>query len=141
MGWNPWREAGRHLDVEVIVGPCPLPGLYFPDESAIVVGSGQSRAMRRSALAEELGHHVLRHRPHPDPLETARLEYRAQRWAASRLISLEQLAEAMAAAASWSEVAEHLDVDEWIARQRARELTPGERRGLRRLVGRRQLEL
>ena len=139
--WNPWDELRRHPDVEVLVGPCPLPGLYVPDRAAIVVATGQTRAMRRSALAEELGHHALRHRPHPDPVETARLEARAQRWADVRLVGLDDLAAALVGATSWHDVAEHLDVDELVARRRVERLTPEERRLLRRLVGRRELGL
>lgn len=125
----------------LVFAPIPRPGLYFPDDAAIVVGTGQSRAMRRSAVSEELAHHSLLHRPHPDPTETARLELRARRWAMERLIDIPGLVAAMSASSSWAEVAEHLEVDEAMVRRRVAELDAAQRRRLRRALGRRDLDL
>lgn len=139
--WNPWRELGRYPEVLLVFAPIPRPGVYFPDEQAIVVDSRQGRAMRRSAVTEELAHHTLDHRPHPDPIETARLELRARRWALERLIPIEELADALVAWLSLAEVAEALEVDEEMVQQRIDGLDPSARRLLRRRLGRRELSL
>jgi Zn-dependent peptidase ImmA (M78 family) len=140
--WNPWTHANdQHPNVDVYTTPCSVPGLYFPDEHAIIIAEGQSRIMRRSVLAEELAHLELGHRPHSNRIETERMELRARRWAALRLITLDELADAIVGTASWFEVAEYLDVDESLLRQRLGDLTVSERGTLWKKIGRKELGL
>ena len=138
MSWNPWDELRRLAErVDVVFAPAPIPGLYFPDEATIVIAQGQTRTMRRSVVAEELGHHVLGHRPHIDPIEVGRMELRAKRWAAERLITIEALTSAVIAASSWSEVSESLDVAPEFLLQRVADLSSEQLGALRLLVGER----
>lgn len=128
VGWSPWAAVADHPDVDVLFVPgLPTRGLYWPDRQTICIRSGLTRTMRRSILAEEYAHHQLGHRPHPDRSETARLELRARRWAARRLISLTELAAALRGASSWAEVAEALDVDVALLHARTACLSEGER--------------
>jgi Zn-dependent peptidase ImmA (M78 family) len=120
-----------HPEVDVVLIPgLPVRGLYFPELQAICIRSGLTQSGRRCVLAHELAHHVLGHQPHPDRLERGRMEVRAARWAACRLISLEELAAAVRGALSWGEVAETLDVDEPTLRCRIGYLTDQERQRL-----------
>lgn len=59
----------------------------------------------------ELAHHDLDHWPVQDPVEEARQELRARRWAAVRLIDVDQILEAVKWTPYLHEVAELLDVD------------------------------
>ena len=107
----------------------------------IVIDRPQSRAVRRSAAAEELAHHDLDHWPHSDPVETARMELRAQRLAAVRFVTVEDLARAIAGASSWFDVADQLQVDPDLLELRVREMTNEERAEVLRLVGGREMGL
>ncbi len=110
MSWNPWSEA-EACGVVVAVVPCPVAGVYFPDRALIAIDAGAPAAVQRSALAHELGHHQLRHDAGGDATAIARHEVRASRWAATRLITAENLAAAARGAGCWSEVAAALGVD------------------------------
>lgn len=143
MAWNPWTEIGRRR-LRLLVCDAPVPGLYFPDESGeavIVIDRRQPRAIRRSAAAEELAHHDLGHRPHPNPVETARMELRAQRVAAVCLVAVEDLATAIVGASSWFEVADTLRVDPELLELRVRDMTDEERARVVRLVGGKEMEV
>lgn len=134
IAWNPWVEIDRRPDLEVMFLPIPIPGMYDPDRKVIVVSMGLSDAMVRSVLTEELAHHELGHRP-SCPAETARMELRARRWAARRLIPLDELAGAMGGMDSWDDVAVDLEVDPMMLRTRIGALTPGEQDELAGLLG------
>ena len=138
MRWNPWAELRERPELTIVFVPmCPAKGAYFPDRNLIVIAAGQTRALRRSVAAEELGHHELGHRRSAVPGDTARMEKRARSWAAERLISVEALAEALVGAAHWDEVAETLDVDLAILMGRVEQLSGGEMMDIRRrLCGR-----
>lgn len=140
MGWNPW-DVVDELPVEVVECPCPVSGLYFPHEQVIVLARGLTSAVAASALAEEIGHFTLSHEPTADRVGVARMELAAQRWAAVRLVSLEDLADALVAAVDLSEVAEELGVDVATVKRRLVDLTASERLELRRMVGRKELNL
>jgi hypothetical protein len=141
VGWSPWGAVAGLPELEVLFVPgLPVRGLYAPHLQAIAIRTGQTRRMRRSVLAEELGHHELGHHPRSDRREVARMELRARRWAARQLISLHGLADALTAA-SWEQAAEQLDVDVALLHTRTACLTVGEVRELRRLVGRREMGL
>lgn len=86
MRWDPWEEAAK-IGIDVVESPgFPVGGLYLPDLPVIVIDTAQPHTRQRCALAEELAHHILGHRPHPCPTETARLEHRARTWAARTLM-------------------------------------------------------
>lgn len=126
VGWNPWKAIAEHEELEVMFLPAPVPGLYDPDRKVIVVGTGQSAAMRRSVVAEELAHHKLGHRPCPCHIETARMELEARRWAARKLMSIEHLASAMACARCWADISADLEVDLVLVKERIGDLTDSE---------------
>ncbi len=133
MAWSPWAEIGRYPEVAVYHVPAPAPGLYFPDRGVIVIAAGSTRAQRRSALAEELAHHVLGHRPDLSALEVARQELRARRWAARRLLPLAALERAFGTEPDLGDlagVAETLGVDEATLRFRLGDLEERERHRL-----------
>lgn len=110
-GWDPWR----HLEtsgLELMWAWLPhVMAAYVPDHALIILNPEAVSASQRSALAEELGHHELAHFPTPDPTETARMELRARRWAAARLITTESLIEAAKWTTNLSELADELEVD------------------------------
>lgn len=125
--WDPWE----HLDGAIVVfGPCPIEGLYWPAGNAILIRHGLPAAIERSVLAEEIAHHRLGHHPHADPAEVDRMELRASRWAAVRLVTIEALAEAMRHTDHLFEMAELLGVDPELLEVRLRWLSESERREL-----------
>lgn len=130
MSLDPWSEAGRR-EVTVAVVPCPVPGLYFPDRALIAIDAGSTLAVQRSAMAHELGHHELSHRAGAGATDIARQELRASRWAARRLVAIDDLAAAVRGAAGWDEVAAQLEVDRPTLDTRLAGLTGAERRRLR----------
>ena len=133
MGWNPWAELGERSELTIVFVPgCPARGAYFPDRNLIVIAAGQTRAVRRSVAAEELGHHELGHRRGASPADTARMENRARSWAAERLITIDSLAEAVVGAARWDEVAETLDVDLAVLMGRLEQLSRADIAAIRR---------
>lgn len=138
MGWDPWEHVD---DVEILIGPCPVPGLYFPADGVIVIDVGGTEVMRRSALAEELAHHELGHWPHQRRDEVARMEQRARRWASRRIIETGELVEAIIDATTWVEVAERLAVDPELLEFRINDMDEEERHNVWRAVGTRELGL
>ena len=136
--WNPWD----HVD-GLTVGYSHLVegGRYYPTLELVVLGHRLTPRGERCALAHELGHHHLAHVPTRDVQCAERQELRAKRWAAVRLVELEDLAEAIAGAPSWFEVAETLDVDPELLEIRVASLTDAERSDLLGMVGRRELGL
>ncbi len=132
--WDPWEEAER-LDVEILFIPgLSVGGCYYPARRIVFIDSTRPAVRQRCALAEELGHHVLGHRPNPDPTETARLEYRARKWAAQALLPVELLA-AELDGDPMAEAAERLNVTEGILRRRLETLPEDERDELERRSG------
>ena len=135
--WSPWAALAES-EIDLVILPrahhLPTPGAYLPDRNTVVMSSGLSSAMQRSVLTEELAHAELGHRPHADPMETARMELRARRLAAQRLVPLDLLAQALRGCTHWHEVAERLDVDEQLLRLRVHELDAQDRTDLARGV-------
>lgn len=127
VAWDPWLEE---TSVDIYEAPLPVPGVYLPFDNAILIAKGQTESMRRSALAEELGHHVLGHLPHPNQAEVDRMEERAARWAAVRLVSIGDLMEALRSSDDVFDVAEELGVDPELLEVRIRWLSDDERREL-----------
>ena len=109
--WDPWE----HLDqsgYKLVWARLPhVAAAYIPSHQAIVLHPGHTRIEQRSALAEELAHLDLAHEPVDDPVDTARSEQRARRWAAVRLIEFEQLIEVLEWSDEFGQVAELLEVE------------------------------
>lgn len=78
--WNPDLHALEH-GLEVVEAPIPETGRYYHHERLIVLRAGMSQLTRRCAFAHELGH-----AHYNDTTTTPRIEARADRWAAGRLI-------------------------------------------------------
>lgn len=102
-GWSPWRELRAHPDIWV--HRCQLDegrGWWCPAERVILLDERLGAREARCVLAHELGHAVLGHEGCRDYAHSQwlarRMEVAADRWAAVRLVSLEQLARAVAAA-------------------------------------------
>jgi Zn-dependent peptidase ImmA (M78 family) len=129
--WDPWREAeAAGLDVFEVSIPPPTKGLYDPTRGAAAISRGLSQVTTRSVLTHELAHHVLGHDGNCTPRDEARQEERARRWAAVRLVTLEDLAAALRLTDDFFELAEILHVDPELLEVRIRWLTEGERRWL-----------
>ena len=105
----------------------PRESVYVPAIDCIVLHSDLTAVEERTILAEELAHRALDHRPHPSKAEVDRMELRARRWAAVRLVALEDLAEALRVSSNSFEVAEELGVDPELLEVRIRWLTDDER--------------
>lgn len=136
MVWDPWTDIWK-FNVDVIEVPCPTKGLYFPDQPLIVIATGLTRVERRCVLAEELGHHTLGHRASRSLVTTAKRELAAKRWAATRLLTIVDLSKALPGATSITQVAEALDVNRVMLRQRLNDLTVTDHIRLLGLVARR----
>lgn len=109
--WDPWGHL-EETDLRLIWAPLPhVDGAYDRGRRLVILHPGRTQTAQRSALAEELAHHELGHEPVTDPVETARTELRARRWAAIRLVSFDDLLEAVAVTPYFHEIAEMLEVD------------------------------
>jgi hypothetical protein len=136
--WHPWREL-RGLP-EVILDITPdLPSgnaWWSPAHEVILMRKGLLQVERRCALAHELGHRSLGHSgqcDYPDaPRQAARSELHADRWAARRLIELEQLADVSRWANCRGEAADELWVTPHLLGVRLDSLHPAERGWLKR---------
>jgi len=110
-----WDPLGGHLketDVDLTWSTLPyVDGAYVPDRQLVILHPGTTVVNQRSALAEELAHHELDHWPVEGLIELARMDLRARRWGAIRLIDVEQILEAVRWTPYLHEVAELLDVD------------------------------
>lgn len=124
--WDPWVFAEEE-HATIGFGHLPVKGVYVPAVDCIVLQRGLPTADERSVLAEELAHRTLGHHPHPSKVEVDRMEQRASRWAAIRLVSLDALAEALRASSNSFEVAEELGVDPELLEVRIRWLTDDEK--------------
>lgn len=127
MGWDPFGALGS---TRLITTECEVGGIFFADLDAIVIDSELGFAESRSVLAHEIAHRELGHWPAKTQVDADRLEHRAQRWAAIRLITIEDLAAALRADCTIWEVAEELGVDPELLEVRLRWLDEAERREL-----------
>lgn len=110
----------------VAVMPLSVKGVYFPDLEGIVLADHLTETQSRTVLAH---YHLGHHRPN-SRVELDRLELRAHRWAAVRLVDLQELKAALRGADSIFEVAEALEVDPELLEVRLRWLDDKERREL-----------
>jgi hypothetical protein len=123
--YDPWRSLrDDHPDITLAVTRLPAgQAWWLPQDEAIVLDDRLNQAERRSALEHEL-QHALAGDTHCDPAVQGarrigrRRELAADHRAAARLITLEQLADALVWCLSCEEVAEYLHVDHRTVRAR-----------------------
>ena len=127
---SPYRSLREdHPDVTMAVTRLPAGRAWWlPEDRAIVLDDRLTQAERRSALAHEL-EHLAAGDTHCDPTVPGagrigrRRETAADRSAAVRLITLDELADALVWSLDYVEVAEHLHVDQRTVRARIRGLS------------------
>ena len=125
MTWSAWAEL-RLSHPDIWVHRCRLSegvGWWCPDERVILVDERLDQRQTRCVLAHELGHVSLRHEACHDYGDdgwlAARLESAADRWAAARLVALDDLLDALVAHPDDVDaVCEHLDVTPDVVRTR-----------------------
>lgn len=127
--YDPGADAAeRYPDITIRRADLPFAhAAYFPRRGLILINRVLSRRGWRCALAHELVH--LDH-GHPEPasdLLERRQEAATDREAARRLISLDDLADALRWALGPDEVADVLDVEAAVVRDRVRHLTDAEK--------------
>lgn len=132
--YDPWRDLARREHITLAVTRLPVgAGWYFSDIPGIALDDRLDRVGRRCALAHELAHVDLGHTHQaagrgPGTSRIARRrEVEADVLAAVRLISLDDLADALRWALCPEEVAHELDVTEDLARIRVEQLTTDEK--------------
>jgi hypothetical protein len=127
--WDPWAAVDED---GVVVGFANLriKGAYVPAIDVIVLRHDLGHIEERCTLAEELGHRTLGHKPHPSRAEVDRMEQRAARWAAVRLVTIGDLMEALRSSDDIFEIAELLGVDPELLEVRIRWLSDDEKEEL-----------
>lgn len=102
--WHPWRELRSLSEVVFAITP-DLPSgnaWWSPKHQVVLMKPGLLQVERRCSLAHEMGHRALGHSGqecYPDQTRQAvRAELAADRWAARRLIELDDLV----AAGKWT---------------------------------------
>lgn len=138
--YHPWRAFRDHFpDWTVVWSPMVGDlGLTTWDDKTVTLDPDQDQAQRRSTLAHELVH-IERGPFHESCLD--REERTVDDTAARRLITLDQLAQAMVWAYDVAELARELWVDTEIARVRLANLTEEEGRELERRLDLAELQL
>lgn len=130
--WHPWRELRALTDTVLSIEEVPSGnGWYSPAYDVILLRPGLRQVERRCTLAHELGHRRLGHAgicgtPDAGRL-TRRQEQHADRWAARRLIDLEDLVDAGRWTGCRREAADELWVTEHMLGVRMDGLHPSER--------------
>lgn len=120
--------------------PKSIRGLYDAVTHTIWLDSALTRVERRCTLAHELVHAERRDVRIADPVLNGRQEIVVHREAARRLISVDQLAEAIVWAVEARELAECLDVDLPTLQARLETLNARERGYLEQIARSRQCE-
>lgn len=132
MGYSPWRDLAERQELTSTSASLPAGSAwYFPDELGIVLDRRLQQSQRRSALAHELAHvdlgHVQTAGDGPTGSRAARrCERQADQLAAERLITVDQLVEALLWSQDERELAEMLWVDVATVRARLRGLSAAE---------------
>lgn len=103
-----------------------VPEVMCPERKVILVEDSHDRATRRCNLAHAIAHIDLAHEATTGVL-SRRQELAADRLAARRLIDVRRLADIVAWAESFEEVAFELDVDQRMLWVRSKYLHPAER--------------
>ena len=132
MTYDPWQTLAAQPDIELVVTRLPAGRAWWlPDVQGIALDDRLSQAERRAALEHELQHVAAgdtccRVGPDGDRL-SRRQERRTDDRAAQRLITVDELADALAWCLGYDELAECLHVDERTVRARIRTLTETEK--------------
>lgn len=139
MTYDPWRTLADQPDITMAVTRLPAgQAWWLPDERGIVLDDRLTQAERRSALEHELQHAAAGDtccRVGPDGGRLARRqERRTDDRAAQRLITVDELADALAWCLGYDELAEHLHVDQRTVRARVRTLTDQEKDHIERRI-------
>lgn len=139
-GWHPWRALRRLRDVTLVIADLGGGVLGRTDFTSrtITLDHQLLQAERRSTLTHELVH--LERGPVPAGY-TVREERAVEVEAARRLITLEQLADAMLWAYDEHELADELWVDVPTVRTRLASLTDAEGRDLNRRLDAAELRI
>lgn len=143
MRYSPWRTLRGLPHLTLLVTRLPKgQSWWLPVDEAIVLDDRLDRVQRRCALEHELQHVFAgdcRLTGSPDAARlTARREVQTDERAACRLISLDDLTDALVWALCPEEVADALDVDVRTARARIRALTDDEKREIERRIAQRE---
>lgn len=145
MRYSPWADLGARPHICCDAHTIELPhggGWWLPDVLGIVLDRRMTRVERRCALAHELRHvdhgdEQVAHVGPDGPRLARRQEARADREAARRLISIDDLSAALVAHPhDGAAAAEQLDVTEKVLRNRLVNLSAGEEQQLRSTLGR-----
>jgi len=125
MGWNPWKHAGDNYPHITVVRHLELPGRIWglTDGTRIWICKRLNQAQRRATLAHELLH-IERGLPPADPRALAREEKIVARIAARRLITVDELIEAMRWTRDLHQLADALWVDTDTIKARMDSLDP-----------------
>jgi hypothetical protein len=135
--YHPWRalRAMTHVDVQWVELPDGV--LALGDGETVWMDRRQRQAQRRSTIAHELEHLSAGDTGCQSPA----VERRIDEVAAAKLVSLDQLAEAIVWAMSEEELALDLWVDVDVVRTRLGSLTEEERDAIDRVIAAREESL
>ena len=127
--YEPWEHA-RDIGVRVEHHPLAgnMRGRYFHRQGLIILRPGMSTVEERSVLAHELVHAENGDQDTRDAVTWARFEWRANRTAALRLITMDGFLRACALHTHPRLIALELGVSPWVVRAFSRDLeatTPG----------------
>lgn len=138
MGYDPWRDAAsRHGDVIIRRTSClPARGAWIEGARVILLERSLRRPERNAVLAHEIAHIDLEHRMTGRLWFDRRQERDADRLAAARLITVEDLAEALRSVDGGgpAEVAHELGVPVDVLMRRVRALTDDEKASIERFL-------
>lgn len=129
MAYSPWQDAAeRHPGVHIgRVALRPARGAWIASERVILLERTLDRAERNTVLAHEIAHIDLDHVTTGRKWFDRRQERDADRLAATRLVDLDDLADALTWALCPEEVADELDVTVDVIRRRILALTDEEK--------------
>lgn len=143
MTYDPYRTLAAMADVTFTVLRLPAgQAWWLPDVRGIVLDDRLTQAERRSALEHELQHvqagdTCCQVGPDGDR-QSRRQEARTDERASRRLVTLDELADALCWCLGPDEVAEHLHVDQRTVRARIRGLTEPEKDYIERRIAARE---
>lgn len=129
MKYDPWDDARErypdvHIDWRTHIEP--FHGMWVPEQRVILIRKGLTRAEGRCALAHELAHIDTGDDPTDMCWFADRQETAADKLAARRLISIDELAAVMLWTSNAGEAAEALDVTPAMLHIRATAMAEGE---------------
>lgn len=144
MSYSPWAHVGTMPDVEVWTGDrlTYAEAYWVPEQRVILLDAGLGQAARRSCLAHEVAHieagDVCCDIGPDGGRQSRRQEVRADDRASKRLITLEELADALLWCLGVDELAEYLHVDTRTVRARVRSLTSAEKEDIESRIAARE---